>query len=67
MKLTNTTTGAKLTTKIGKHGKAVFANVPDGTYKLTYKRAHHKTKVVGTYTITSGVASKLKHLEDDDD
>ena len=40
--------------------------MPDGTYVLTVKYRHHKTKTVGTYNVAAGKITKWVAPETDD-
>jgi hypothetical protein len=71
VKLTNADTGeAFLGSITRKHNRVTFLNVPDGTYVLTTRYKHHKTKKHGTYVVADGKISKVavaKHHDDDED
>jgi hypothetical protein len=73
VKLKNAETGVVVTGVVNRaHNKVTFKNVPDGTYVLTVKYRNHKTKTVGTYTVSANtiaryVAPRPVETDDEDD
>ena len=68
VKLTNVETGEViLGTMTRAHNKVTFKNVADGTYVLTVKYKHHKTKKIGTYVVAAGKITKLVPVNTDQD